>query len=878
MKKLVVGILAHVDAGKTTLSESMLYLSGKIRKLGRVDKKDAYLDNYQLERERGITIFSKQAMLEIDNTKITLLDTPGHIDFSAEMERTLQVLDYAILVISASDGVEGHTQTLWRLLKMHKIPVFIFVNKMDQKGVSKAKVIKDLKENLSDRCIDFNQDRTEDFYDLLAICDDRLMEEYLEKGEMGQEEITRVISEGKIYPCFFGSALNLEGVENLMGGLIKYSREPSYHEEFGAKVYKISRDHKGERLTHMKITGGSIKVRDTLELDSGEEKVNQIRLYSGDKYKTASSLSAGSICAVTGLTNTSPGQGLGIEKKSDSPFIEPVLSYSIILPEGCEPRIMLAKLREIEEEIPELNIVWQEEHGEIQAQIMGQVQIEILQGLVKERFDTDIEFDQGNIVYKETISSTSYGVGHFEPLRHYAEVHLLMEPGKEGSGLIFESKCHDEMLDISWQNLILTHLKEKKHRGVLTGSEITDMKISLVAGKAHKSHTEGGDFREATYRAVRQGLMQAKSIVLEPYYDFKMEIPAEMVGRAMTDIENMKGSYEIAKSGEFEITLIGSAPLINMRNYHKEFIAYTKGYGRLDLNLKGYRKCHNQDEVVEKIGYNFEEDINNPTGSIFCKKGAGFSVSWDKVYDYMHLENYLKKHTKENIKSRNKNHISLQEVDQIINRNLNANKGQKSSWQKPKIVRRASSGPSTYYNEKKKIGKEFLLVDGYNIIFDWDNLNELAQDNIDAARMQLLDQLSNYKGIKQSEVIVVFDAYKVKGNKEEVYKYHNIHVVYTKEAQTADQYIEKFVFDNYEKYRITVATSDAMEQIIIRGKASNLLSARELENEVIRANKLIMKAYEANQISHKNYLLDALPRETREGIEEFLRKEKKDDR
>lgn len=882
MKKLVIGILAHVDAGKTTLSESMLYLSGKIKKLGRVDKKDAYLDNYDLERARGITIFSKQAMFEVDGAQITLLDTPGHIDFSAEMERTLQVLDYAILVISGADGIQGHTQTLWRLLRMYQIPVFLFINKMDQKGTNKEKLIQELKRYLSDGCIEFGQEKTEDFYDQLAMCDETLMETYLETGHIEISQIERVIKERKVFPCFFGSALKLEGVDTFIEEIVKYTSTPTYPEAFGAKVFKIARDEQGNRLTYMKLTGGRMKVRDTLTHDNWEEKVNQIRIYSGQKFETVSEIKAGSICAVTGLTQTRPGEGLGIERASAMPLLEPVLSYEIILPEDCDPRVMLPKLREIEEEEPELHIVWNEELQEIQAQIMGEVQIEILQSLIKERFDIHVSFDSGRIVYKETITNTVEGVGHFEPLRHYAEVHLLLEPGDLGSGLEFALECSEDVLEKSWQRLVLSHLEEKMHKGVLTGSTITDMKITLVAGRAHKKHTEGGDFREATYRGVRQGLKQAQSILLEPYYAFQLELPGQMVGRAMTDVEKMHGTCEILETDGDMTVLVGSAPVVTMRNYHTEVIAYTKGHGRLFCSLKGYEPCHNAEEVIENIGYDSERDVENPTGSIFCTHGAGFFVPWDEVKDYMHVEAHLKQEQealseevgKYKTGLADEKWISLEEIDQIISSTFDANKGKKSLWRKAKIVRENYSEPVPHTSKQKEIKEEYLLVDGYNIIFAWPELSTMTEDNMDGARTKLLDCLSNYAGIRKCHIIVVFDAYRVQGNRAEMIDYHNIHVVYTEEAQTADHYIEKFVYGHHAKYHITVATSDALEQIIIRGKAGALLSATELKEEVERAHERMRQAYEEKKVIERNYLMDALPKETKQHMEAFIKQVK----
>jgi ribosomal protection tetracycline resistance protein len=643
MKKLVLGILAHVDAGKTTLAESMLYLSGKIGKMGRVDNKDAYLDTSELEKARGITIFSKQAVLEIGDVRITLLDTPGHVDFSAEMERTLQVLDYAILVISAADGVQGHTKTLWRLLDLYQIPVFLFVNKMDQSGADKDRLIKELKYQLADGCMEFGGVKTEGFYEELAMCDDLLLETYLQTGEIETLNIKKAIKARKIFPCFFGSALKCEGVEPFLQGIVKYAQIPSYPGEFGARIFKITRDEEGNRLTHLKITGGRLKVREAVTVGGRPEKVNQIRLYSGQKFEARSEIEAGSVCAVTGLSQSKPGEGLGSEQAAVKPVLEPVLSYQIILPEGCDPRVMLPKLRQLEEEQPELRIDWDEELQEIQAKIMGEVQIEILQGLIQSRFGVKVVFDAGKIIYKETIAKVVEGVGHFEPLRHYAEVHLLLTPGEPGSGLKFGTECSEDLLSKSWQRLVLTHLEEKVHKGVLTGSPITDMKITLVSGQAHPKHTAGGDFREATYRAVRQGLKEAESILLEPYYTFELELPAKMVGRAMADIEKRHGAGEISRTNGEMAVLIGSAPVATMRNYHREVANYTKGLGRLFCTLKGYEPCHNAAEVIALTGYDAERDVENPTGSVFCSHGSGFLVPWDKVKEYMHLESYLGK-------------------------------------------------------------------------------------------------------------------------------------------------------------------------------------------------------------------------------------------
>ena len=865
MKKLVIGILAHVDAGKTTLSESMLYLSGKIRKLGRVDNKDAYLDTDVLEKARGITIFSKQAIFEVEDTEITLLDTPGHVDFSAEMERTLQVLDYAILVISGADGVQGHTKTLWRLLSMYQIPTFLFINKMDQSGTNQEELLNSLRKELSENSIIFGQEEDEQFTEQIAMCSEKLMEYYLEKGEINSEQIIEAIYKRQVFPCFFGAALKLEGVETFMQGLLMYTKVPRYPDAFGAKVFKITRDHQGNRLTHMKITGGSLKVKTTLSNEGWEEKVNQIRLYSGEKFEIATEIEAGRICSVTGLSQTRPGEGLGIEIASDAPLLEPVLSYQMILPEGYDPRVMLPKLRELEEEEPELRIVWDEELQEIKVQLMGEVQIEILQSLIQSRFNVAVQVDSGRIVYKETISHPVEGVGHFEPLRHYAEVHLLLEPAPRGSGLHFATWCSEDELDKNWQRLVLSHLEEKMHRGVLTGSAITDLKITLVAGKAHKKHTEGGDFRESTYRAVRQGLKEATSIVLEPYYAFQLEIPEKMIGRAMTDIEKMQGTSEIVQSNGETATLVGSAPVVNMRNYHQEVLAYTKGYGKLFCTLKGYEPCHNQEEVIASIGYDSERDIQNPTGSVFCAHGSGFIVSWDEVKNYMHLPSYFsksKEQTEEVIEAESfyeEEWMSPEEVDAIMNKTFYANRGEKSIWKKVKATRTPFM-ERTLHVKKASVGKnEYLLVDGYNIIFAWPELKELATTNMDGARGTLLDVLCNYQGIRQCQLRVVFDSYRIVGHHTEIIDYHNIQVVYTKEGETADHYIEKFVHDHEGEYQITVATSDALEQHMVRGKGCQLLSARALKEEVEKANEQIVKAYKEKQPIEKNYLGDQLP-------------------
>lgn len=894
-KQITMGILAHVDAGKTTLSEGILYTCKAIRKLGRVDHQDAFLDTNTLERNRGITIFSKQAECTLGEFGITLLDTPGHVDFSAEMERTLQVLDYGILVISGADGVQGHTETLWRLLSRYQIPVFLFINKMDQPGTDRETLLVELKEKLDTNCVDFSADQTsEDWKEQVAVCDEQVMEAYLEGEEISRVQIQKMIWERKLFPCYFGSALKLTGVKEFLEDLKLRIRESSYPESFGAKIYKITRDSQGERLSHMKITGGALKVKSVLSNgkpgESGEdiwqEKVNQIRIYSGEKYTMVSEVKAGTVCAVTGLTATYPGQGLGSEQASDMPVLEPVLSYRIGLPEEVNGHQALLQLRQLEEEEPLLHIVWNGTLGEIYAQVMGEVQIEILKSLIKERFGMTVTFDEGNIVYKETILEPVEGVGHFEPLRHYAEVHLLLEPGETGSGLIFAADCSEDVLDRNWQRLILTHLEEREHKGVLIGAPITDMKITLLTGRAHIKHTEGGDFRQATYRAVRQGLRKAKSQLLEPYYEFRLEVPSEQVGRSMTDIQKMLGEFDPPKTEGEMTVLTGSAPVVTMRDYQKEVISYTSGRGRLSCTLKGYYPCHNQEEVVEAVGYDPEADLENPTGSVFCAHGAGFVVNWDQVEDYMHVESGWnapagqetkpeKPVTAKNWKEENEKYLATEkELEEIFERTYGpirklgeeppagrSVKGWKKSRRDP--LEGYGKSSSDYKQKKTPDGeKEYLLVDGYNIIFAWEDLKELAAVNIDGARERLMDILCNYQGFKKSTLILVFDAYKVKGNPGSVETYHNIHVVYTKEAETADQYIEKTVHEIGRKYRVTVATSDQLEQVIILGQGGQRMSARELLEDVIEVSHQIRETERQKRSSDKNYLFDHLDEET----------------
>ena len=894
-KQITMGILAHVDAGKTTLSEGILYTCKAIRKLGRVDHQDAFLDTNTLERNRGITIFSKQAECTLGEFGITLLDTPGHVDFSAEMERTLQVLDYGILVISGADGVQGHTETLWRLLSRYQIPVFLFINKMDQPGTDRETLLAELKEKLDTNCVDFSADQTsEDWKEQVAVCDEQVMEAYLEGEEISRVQIQKMIRERKLFPCYFGSALKLTGVKEFLEDLKLRIRESSYPESFGAKIYKITRDSQGERLSHMKITGGALKVKSVLSNgkpgESGEgiwqEKVNQIRIYSGEKYTMVSEVKAGTVCAVTGLTATYPGQGLGSEQASDMPVLEPVLSYRIGLPEEVNVHQALLQLRQLEEEEPLLHIVWNGTLGEIYAQVMGEVQIEILKSLIKERFGMDVTFDEGNIVYKETILEPVEGVGHFEPLRHYAEVHLLLESGETGSGLSFATDCSEDVLDRNWQRLILTHLEEREHKGVLIGAPITDMKITLLTGRAHIKHTEGGDFRQATYRAVRQGLRKAKSQLLEPYYEFRLEVPSEQVGRSMTDIQKMLGEFDPPKTEGEMTVLTGSAPVVTMRDYQKEVISYTSGRGRLSCTLKGYYPCHNQEEVVEAVGYDPEADLENPTGSVFCAHGAGFVVNWDQVEEYMHVESGWnapagqetepeKPVTAKNWKEENEKYWATEkELEEIFERTYGpirklgeeppAGRSVKG-WKKSRRDPLEGYGKSTSDYKQKKTPdgeKEYLLVDGYNIIFAWEDLKELAAVNIDGAREKLMDILCNYQGFKKCTLILVFDAYKVKGNPGSVETYHNIHVVYTKEAETADQYIEKTVHEIGRKYRVTVATSDQLEQVIILGQGGQRMSARELLEDVIEVSHQIRETAREKRSSEKNYLFDHLDEET----------------
>ena len=902
-----IGIVAHVDAGKTTLSESMLYHAGAIRKLGRVDHKDAFLDTDQMERERGITIFSKQAVFRWKDRTITLLDTPGHVDFSAEMERVLQVLDCAVLVVSGADGVQGHTQTLWKLLKRYHIPTFLFVNKMDQEGTDGEKLLKELRKRFGENVVPFvdimtesdcpggkvyldtKESAVEGVLEELAVCEDDMMEEYLEEGRISLDKVQKAVADRQVFPCYFGSALHSQGVEELLDGLDLYIKDKTYPAEFGAKVYKIARDNQGNRLTYLKVTGGRLKVKDVVE--GLNEKINQIRIYSGEKFEAVQEVEAGRVCAVTGLENTRPGQGIGAEEESDLPVLEPVLTYQILLPDDCDVHKMLLNLKILEEEEPELHIVWEEQTSEIHVQLMGDVQIEILQRMIKERFGVLVEFGEGSIVYKETITAPVEGVGHFEPLRHYAEVHLRLEPGERGSGMQFAAECSEDILDRNWQRLVLTHLEEKEHKGVLTGSPITDMKITLTSGRAHQKHTEGGDFRQATYRAVRQGLKKADSILLEPYYEFRMELPSENVGRAMTDIQNMSGKFGTPMIEEETTVLTGSAPVSLMRGYQKEFTAYTGGRGRMAVSLKGYDICHNQEEVLAASTYDSEADLANPTGSVFCAHGAGFVVDWDEVEEYMHMEHTLESGNDDEmdvmevtLPKRRHSSIELtrEELDAIYVRTPDPKKNRSTGPVTVRVKEKTREPGSAYQDPKwearrrAKAGtEEYLLVDGYNIIFSWEELKELSERDIGAARGKLADILSNYQGFRKCTLILVYDAYKVEGNPGEVMKYHNIYIVYTKEAETADQYIEKTVRRIAKNADVTVATSDGLEQVIIMGQGAHRMSAPGLKEEVELALKELRGEHLGRQVNLKNYLLDYLDEETAKQMEEIrLGKEK----
>ena len=844
MKRLVIGILAHVDAGKTTLSEGLLLTAGEIRKAGRVDHGDAFLDTHKIEKEKGITIFSKQAVLRFDDAELTLLDTPGHVDFSTETERTLNVLDYAILVVSGTDGVQSHTETLWRLLGRYKVPVFVFVNKMDISRRTRAELIAELNNRLGKGFVDFTVPGSEELEENLAIFDDEIAEKFLEGEKIGDEDISRAVTKRRVFPCCFGSALKMQGIEAFVNVLLSHSPQPGWGKEFGARVFKISEDERGERLTHMKITGGELRVRETVTQGETAEKINQIRIYSGTKYKAVDRAQAGEVCAVTGLSQAAAGEGLGLEHTASEPVLEPVLSYRVELPAGTDPHVALKNFRQLEQEEPQLHIGWNEQHREIHVRLMGAVQLEVLGRLVKERFGMDISFGHGSIAYKETIAAPVEGVGHYEPLRHYAEVHLLLEPGLPGSGLSFATDCSEDILDRNWQRLILTHLQEKQHLGVLTGSPITDMKITVVGGRAHKKHTEGGDFRQATYRAVRQGLRSAEPVLLEPWYSFRLEIPAENIGRAMNDLQQMGAEFSQPETeGEFAI-ISGSAPVSEMRDYQAEVTGYTKGRGRLRCLHGGYKPCHEAERVIAEIGYDCDADLDNTADSVFCAGGAGFLVPWHQVRSYMHTDSGFsfgqEEPEPETVRSMAMDYVARvaedEELIKIFERTYGPIKRDRYAME----TRKEPPAKQPHYKAKKPpSGPEYLLVDGYNIIYAWEELSKLAEENLELARSALIDILSNYKGFCGKEIIAVFDAYRVKGSRREVEHIGSIDVVYTKEAETADMYIEKVTHELSRNHRVRVATSDNLEQVIILAGGALRMSAMELRQEVHRAEEAI---------------------------------------
>ena len=846
-KQIVLGILAHVDSGKTTLSEAMLYRAGVTRRLGRVDHKDAFLDTDALEKARGITIFSKQALLTAGDTDITLLDTPGHVDFSTETERTLQVLDYAVLVVSGTDGVQSHTETLWRLLRRYHVPTFVFVNKMDLPGMERQELLAQLNRRLGEGFVDFGAEQA-DRDEALALCDENLMDRMLDAGQLQDADLIPAIARRHVFPCWFGAALKLEGVDALLDGLDRYTRPAPALEAFGAKVFKVSQDEQGARLTWLRVTGGELKVKAQLTGEAdGEpwaEKANQLRLYSGAKYTLTEAIGPGQVCAVTGLTKARPGEGLGAERDSDLPVLEPVLSYQVLLPEGSDVHAALGKLHRLEEEEPQLHVVWNETLGEIHVQLMGEIQLEVLRSLLAERFGLEVEFGPGGILYKETITEPMEGVGHYEPLRHYAEVHLKLEPLPRGSGMQFAADCREEVLDKNWQRLVLTHLEEKQHLGVLTGSPLTDVKITLIAGRAHLKHTEGGDFRQATYRAVRQGLMLAKSQLLEPWYAFRLEVPAENIGRAMSDIQRMEGTFDPPESGEETAVLTGFAPVSTMRSYPMEVVSYTRGRGHLSLTLDGYRPCHNAQEVITAIGYEPEHDLDNPADSVFCAHGAGFVVPWDQVRSHMHVDSGWGKSTRPEQEAAVPQRRAMAyratleedaELLKIFERTYGPIKRDPLAAFRPVQKRERPD----FAAEQWEIAPEYLLVDGYNIIFAWDELNALSKESLDAARHKLMDILCNYQGFQKCVLILVFDAYRVPGSPGSIEQYHNIHVVYTKEAETADMFIERVTHEIGRNRRVRVATSDGMEQIIILGHGALRVSARMFHEEVQNVEKQI---------------------------------------
>ena len=889
MKKITVGIAAHVDAGKTTLSEALLYKMGAIRNMGRVDHKDTLLDNFAAERERGITIFSKQAYFMAGDTRVTLLDTPGHVDFAAEMERTLQVLDYCILVIGGMDKVQGHTKTLWKLLEHYGIPAFIFINKMDQNGADREIITDDIKKKLNGNFVCFDEDvlTQEETMESIALCSEKTMEQYLDGHTLSDGEIAGLIKRRELFPVFSGSALKLTGIDSFVMGLSRFTKDiDSSESEFGARVYKITRDSQGNRETHIKVTSGVLKVRDVIQSEEISEKVNQIRIYQGDKYETVNEADAGTICAVTGLSKSYAGEGLGCETNAKPPVLQAVLNYRMEILTHIDAATLYPKLLALMEEDPQLLFSWNEKTASIEARLMGEVQTEIIKDLIKERFNVDIAWGRGSIVYRETIKNAVEGVGHFEPLRHYAEVHLLLEPSEPGSGLMFASDVSEDALNKNWQRLILTHLSEKEHIGVLTGSPVTDMKITLVNGKAHIKHTEGGDFRQATYRAVRHGLMKAESVLLEPYYSFTLLVPSENVGRALTDLDGMKAQFKPPVTEETDAVITGIAPVLLLNEYQKELRGYTHGKGSITLEFYGYMPCHNTEEVISEIGYNPELDTDNPCSSVFCAHGAGFVVDWTMVEDYMHLPNIsdddnseapLMMETMPQSRSFEPDiHEKYQKISYSDDRELQEifrrTYGEAKKKTKEAVVYGKETKRSVTYEKKEKL-KEYLLVDGYNVIHANPELEALLKDNLEASRSVLMDVLCNYRGYRDYEVILVFDAYRVKGNPGDVIKYHNISVVYTKEAETADRYIERTAHEIAHKYNVTVVTSDGVEQVIIRGAGCNLMSSRDFWDDVKRLageiHETIDKKVRNRPFKERNYLFDYLDDETFKIIEDI---------
>jgi len=855
-KKLVIGILAHVDAGKTTLSEAMLYCAGKIKKPGRVDHRDSYLDHHELERARGITIFSKMARMELENSSVTLLDTPGHADFAAETERTLQVLDCAVLVISGTDGVQAHTETLWRLLRRYRVPCVVFVSKMDLPNAGREALMEQLCRRLDEGCVDFTL-RDAEFEERLALCSERAMERYLAAGGFSDGDITELIARRELFPCLFGSGLKLEGVDGLLRLLDRCAPAQPAGAEFAAKVFKIARDAQGKRMSYLKVTGGTLKTRMALRYrDEGgaelEEKCTQLRLYSGIKYEAAEQAEAGQVCAVLGLSATWPGQGLGAEPDSPQSVLESVMSYRVLPPAGMDPLLLLPKLQQLDEEDPQLHVVWNSRTKDISVRLMGRVQAEIFRSLVKERFDTEITLDAGQVLYRETIADTVEGVGHFEPLRHYAEVHLLLEPLPPGSGVVLDTVCSEDVLERNWQRLILTHLQERQHAGVLTGSPITDVKITLTAGRAHLKHTEGGDFRQATYRAVRQGLMQASCVLLEPYYAFTLELPPEQIGRAISDVRAMNGSFSSPEeSGDF-LRLTGSAPVGAMNDYMAELASYTRGRGRLSLRPDGYRPCREQQAVVEAIGYDPESDTENPADSVFCAHGAGYTVKWDRVPEYMHLESSLKKPEPPSAPVvRRSLSIDERELEAIMEREFGPIR--RPSYQT--AVR--NEAPAAALQSESK--KEYLIVDGYNLIFAWDELKALAAEKLELARGRLMDMLSSYCGYTRAELVLVFDGYRTPGNPGQRSEYHNIHVAYTRDGETGDAYIERIVDEIGKNYAVRVVTSDnlirlsALRSGVLRTSSGEFV--HEVEWVLGQIDEILKKS---NQGAHKTRLKDGL--------------------